>query len=144
MARPSELMCPSADVDDAGARMYGLVVGTPDRPETAYLDAVQPITPELREMAAPASANEVFRIASRCISKACPHFDHGRELCRFGEKTVRMAPVVVTMLPSCAIRASCRWWHQHGQDACLRCPQVTRTAFDASSPMRLAADPRVF
>lgn len=143
MARAPELMCPSADPGGVGATLFGLIVGTPDRPETAYLDTAQAVTPELLALAEPASPTEVFRFGSRCIAKACGHFDHDREMCRFGEKTVRMAPVVVNQLPTCAIRSSCRWWHQHAEAACLRCPQVVRTCFNADSPVRQAADPRV-
>jgi hypothetical protein len=143
MASPCGLMCPSAEPDGMDATVFGLVVGTPERPETAYLDQAQPVTPELLALAEPAAPTEVFRIAARCMRKGCAHWDAGRETCRFGEKTVRLAPVVVLQLPTCAIRPSCRWWHQEGAAACQRCPQVVRTCVLGSTEVGQAADPRV-
>lgn len=143
MASGSALMCPSAEPDGADATLFGLVVGTAERPETAYLTEAQPVTRELLALADPVAPTEMFRFAARCIRKGCAHWDAGRETCRFGEKTVRLAPVVVQRLPACAIRSTCRWWHQEGAAACLRCPQVVRTCVAGGAEVRLAADPRV-
>lgn len=143
MTSRSGLMCPSAEPDGVGATVFGLVVGTADRPETAYLDTPQAVTPELLALADPVSPTEMFRFAARCIRNGCAHYDGPRDRCRFGEKTVRLAPVVVHRLPACAIRASCRWWYQEGSAACQRCPQVVRTCLTGSPEVRQAADPRV-
>lgn len=143
MASSLGLMCPSADPDGAGATLFGLVVGTPDRPETAYLEQAQPVTPELLALAGPVDPTEVFRFAARCIRQGCAHYDASRDTCRFGEKTVRLAPVTVQQLPLCAIRVNCRWWHQEGASACMRCPQVVRAGVGGSPEVRQAADPRV-
>lgn len=143
MASRAGLMCPSAEPDGAGASLFGLVVGTPDKPETAYLDDAQPVTPALLALADPVAPTEMFRFAARCIRNGCAHYDAAQDSCRFGEKVVRLAPVVVHRLPKCAIRASCRWWHQEGSAACQRCPQVVRTCVQGSPEVRQAADPRV-
>ncbi len=143
MTSKSGLMCPSAEPDGAGAVLFGLVVGTPDRPETAYLDEAQPVTPELLRLAEPVAPTEMFRFGARCIRNGCAHYDNARDSCRFGEKTVRLAPVVVHRLPACAIRSSCRWWRQEGRAACMRCPQVVRTCVTGSPEVGQAADPRV-
>lgn len=143
MTGSKALMCPSAEPDGAGATVFGLVMGTPERPETAFLAEALPVTPELLARAEPVTPTEMFRIAARCIRGGCAHYDRTRDHCRFGEKTVRLAPVVVHRLPACAIRASCRWWHQEGAAACLCCPQVVRTCVIGSDEVGRAADPRV-
>lgn len=143
MDRTTHLMCPSAEPDGASATVFGLVLGTPERPETVYLDEARPVTAELLALAEPVAPTEMFRFAARCIRTACAHYDTARDSCRFGEKTVRLAPVVVHQLPRCAIRSSCRWWHQEGAAACQRCPQVVRTCVAGSPEVGRAADPRV-
>jgi hypothetical protein len=35
-----------------------------------------------------------------------------------------MLDPVVSGLPDCAIRPTCRWFREHGKAICLRCPQV--------------------
>jgi hypothetical protein len=56
-------------------------------------------------------------------------------------KIVRWVPTVVDKLPACAIRAECRWWHQEGKAACLRCPQVVTDNFKPTPAMRDASNP---
>ncbi|TAH43687.1 MAG: nitrogen fixation protein [Betaproteobacteria bacterium] len=143
MDRKTHLMCPSAEPDGAGATLFGVVLGTPERPETAYLEEARPVTAELLALADPVAPTEMFRFAARCIRTGCAHYDDARDTCRFGEKTVRLAPVVVHQLPRCAIRSSCRWWYQEGAAACQRCPQVVRTCAAGSTEVGRAADPRV-
>lgn len=143
MSAGPETLCPSAQPDWDGARLFAVVGGTPDRPETAYLDQAQPVTPELLELAGPVAPAEVFRFAAPCAGAACGHYDTGEHTCRLVAKTVRLAPVVFEKLPRCAIRPSCRWWQQEGVAACRRCPQVVTVNYAPSDAMRQAADPTV-
>ena len=143
MSTKPETLCPSAQHDWDGARLFAVVGGTPDRPETAYLDHTQPITAELLELAGPVAPAEVFRFAAPCAGKGCQHFDGQRDTCRLAEKTVRLAPVMFEKLPRCAIRSECRWWKQEGVSACKRCPQVVTVNYAPSEEMRTAADPTI-
>ena len=143
MSTPPETLCPSAQPDWEGARVIGVVGGTPERPETAYLDQAQPVTQEILDLAGPVAPAEVFRFAAPCANSACGHFDGAEHKCRLAEKTVRWVEQAVDNLPKCSIRASCRWWQQEGPAACRRCPQVVTINFAPSRAMRDAADPQL-
>ena len=110
---PSPFSCPSAQPDMAEARVIGVVSGTAEAPRIAYLKA---------EAVMPASQVEVFRLAARCEEHRCSQFADGR--CSLGERIVKGTDAVVDTLPSCTIRATCRWFAEQGEPACLRCPQV--------------------
>jgi len=143
MSTRPETLCPSAQPDWDGARVIGVVGGTPERPETAYLDQAQPVTEEILELAGPVAPAEVFRFAAPCANAACGHYDGAEHKCRLAEKTVRWVEQAVDSLPKCSIRASCRWWQQEGPAACRRCPQVVTINFAPSKTMRDAADPQL-
>jgi len=65
----------------------------------------------------------VFRFTARCREDGCANFAGGR--CRVAAAVVdHLAPVVDGALPRCGIRAHCRWWNEHGVEACRRCPSV--------------------
>ena len=140
---PTATLCPSAQHEAPDARVFAVVAGTPDQPDTAYLDEALPMSDALIEMAAPVSPAEVFRIAAPCIqSTECWHFDEAQRTCRLATRTVRLAPVVVSKPPRCAIRSQCQWWHQDGVSACLRCPQVITNDVSPNALALRAGDPR--
>ena len=138
-----ETLCPSAQPDWEGARVIGVVGGTPEQPRTAYLEQAQPVTQEILDLAGPVAPAEVFRFAAPCAGSACGHYDGAEHKCRLAEKTVRWVEQAVDNLPKCSIRASCRWWQQEGPAACRRCPQVVTINFAPSKAMRDAADPQL-
>ncbi len=143
MKAEPQTVCPSAQPDWEGAKVFGVVGGTPDMPETAYLAAPAPVTDELLELAQPVSPDEVFRIAAPCACSRCDHFDSTQSQCKLAEKIVRWVPVVSESLPVCSIRAECRWWQQEGREACFRCPQVVTRNVVPSDAMRDAANPEL-
>lgn len=143
MSTRPQTLCPSAPPDWQGAQLIGVVGGTPERPETAYLDQAQPVTQEILDLAGPVAPAEVFRFAAPCANSGCGHYDGAEHKCRLAEKTVRWVEQVVDALPKCSIRASCRWWQQEGPAACRRCPQVVTINFAPSKAMRDAADPQL-
>jgi hypothetical protein len=72
-----------------------------------------------------------FRFAEPCVEQECAQWAscgcgvidrvlHSQE----GKRIMRDTS---GSLPSCAIRASCRWFAQVGTDACLVCPHVVHT-----------------
>jgi hypothetical protein len=134
-------LCPSAQPEWQGARIFGVVGGTAEAPATAYLSAPQPVTEQLLQLAGSVRPGEVFRMAAPCVCHGCSHFAPEAATCRLVEKTVRWLPPVVDKLPACSIRASCRWWQQEGKAACLRCPQVVTENFKPTPAVRDAANP---
>src|SRR5689334_7534029 len=116
------LLCPSAQPEMEGSRVLGVVGGTAEAPQLAYLNEHLPVTQELLATAAPAKPLQVFRIAAKCEEKACCHFDGTR--CQLATRIVQILPAVIESLPACLIRPTCRWYQQEGKAACMRCPQV--------------------
>lgn len=114
--------CPSAQPDMAEARILGVLSRTPDGPRVAYLNAVQPVTAELLDLADGVRPTQVMRFAARCEERKCTHFD-GRD-CLLATRIVERMTEVSTSLPPCTIRRTCRWHVQEGAAACLRCPQI--------------------
>jgi hypothetical protein len=123
------ILCPSAQPDCQGARVFGVVSGTADAPEVAYLPAPLPVTDELMQLAKPVRPGEVFRMAAPCACRGCGHFAPEASQCRLAAKIVQQRPSVVDTLPPCSIRPECRWWQQEGKAACFRCPQVVTERF---------------
>src|SRR5438128_558148 len=116
------LFCPSAQPDMEGAVAFGVVCHDRQEPQVAYLERPIPVTEELVALSAPVRPTEVFRFAAPCQTTRCSHWD-GRD-CQLVERIVALLPVSVLSLPSCTVRAGCRWYAQRGRAACVRCPQV--------------------
>jgi hypothetical protein len=142
MTTPLHTTCPSAQADTPGAQVFAVVGGTLAAPEVTYLDESVPVTPEVWAMTAPVNPAEVLRISAPCaMSGACAHFDDAHSQCRLARRTVKLAPVVVSKPPRCAIRSTCMWWAQEGVSACLRCPQVVTNDAAPSERVVATADP---
>jgi hypothetical protein len=133
------LFCPSAQPDWEGAKVFGIVMGTVAKPRLAYLAKTQPISQEHFELTSPVSPAEVFRIAAPCATNKCQHFENGH--CQLVYRTIAHLEPVTENLPQCLIRASCRWWSEHGKAACYRCPQVVTNNFQPDEKIILAATP---
>jgi hypothetical protein len=121
--------------------VIGVVGGTPDAPETAYLQTPQPITDDLLKLAAPVAPAEVFRFAAPCQGSGCAHYSAEESKCGLANKTVRWVASVVDKLPPCSIRPNCMWWKQEGPEACKRCPQIVTNNLHPSQVLRDAANP---
>ena len=122
-----------------GSVVIGVIGGTAEQPEVAYLAAPQPVTEQLLSLTEPVKPTEVFRFAATCAENACQHFDGVK--CRLAARTVNMLPVVVDRLPPCPIRSHCRWWQQEGKSACMRCPQIVTEIYHPTEQLAQAADP---
>jgi hypothetical protein len=128
------LLCPSSQPGIPGARVLGVVHQTADGPEVAYLDEPLLATEAVLAMAAPAPPTEVFRIAAKCQTHSCPHFDGTN--CGLATRIVQILPAVVSDLPRCQIRPDCRWFRQEGVAACRRCPQISTMNYEPSETMQ--------
>lgn len=123
MKRPaSEVLCPSAQPDMEGARIFGVLSGTPEMPRIAYLAPAVEIAGGVAEAMGPLAPTQVFRFAAKCEQGRCCHFDSDR--CTLAQRVATQLPIVVDLLPVCQIRSGCRWFAEQGGAACKRCPQV--------------------
>jgi hypothetical protein len=128
------LMCPSSQPGYENCRVLGVVQEGRSGPQVAYLNEHLPATEEVLAMAAPAKPTEVFRLAAKCQTGCCPHYD-GKN-CQLATRIVQILPAVVSNLPPCLIRAECRWYRQEGAAACHRCPQIATVNYEASATLQ--------
>jgi hypothetical protein len=117
------ILCPSAQPDMEDAQVIGVFVDTPEvGKRVGYLTEPQPVTADVLAATQPARPTEVLRVAARCLGSGCVHFDGSN--CQIAARITNFLDPVVSGLPRCAIRPTCRWFLQEGRAACLRCPQV--------------------
>lgn len=120
----SGLSCPSSRPDIERAAVFGVVAGTPDAPRVRYLAGLVPVAEVLGDHPAPLPLTEFLRIAAPCVEARCRHHADGQ--CRLGEGLARLGRSMAdgAGLQPCPLRASCRWWHERGGDACAACAGV--------------------
>jgi hypothetical protein len=130
--------CPSARDGMEGGVVLG-IVGEGAGGHLGYVEQLVPASPEVLALAGRAEPSEVFRLAAPCAEGECQHF-HGSQ-CRLATRVARLLPAVVDAVPPCRLRRVCRWWHQEGREACLRCPQVISGQSEPTELLVLVADP---
>lgn len=133
------LQCPSAQPDMPGARAFGVILGTVEAPQVAYLKPEAVVDLSRLKKLGVAHPTEVFRLAATCEGSRCAHFDGHH--CTLGRRVAEMLPPVVESLPLCSVRPECRWYHEHGGEACLRCPQVITLAHRKGDMLAVATPP---
>lgn len=136
-ARDAKLTCPSAQPDMAEAHVFGVVAGTLAEPRIAYLKQDAAISPEMFDRIGTLDPTLVFRYSGVCENSACGQFAAGR--CGLGQRILDQLLPVVDALPSCQIRATCRWHQEQGDAICLRCPQVMTRVPPDQTQLRAAA-----
>jgi len=132
------LMCPSAPPEVAGSRVLGVVGGTAETPEVAYLNEFLPVSALTLSLPGTAKSTQILRFAAPCQETACCHFDGAK--CNLVTRIVQTLPPVVDSLPACLIRPTCRWYEQEGRDACRRCPQIVTYVAEPNERQRFAAE----
>jgi len=135
-----QIDCPSSQATDEGARIFGVITGTPEQHRVGYLTETVPISEQVLALAGDAKPTELFRIAAPCAgaSGGCKHFKGNT--CSLAKRIVEGVPAVVNALPACEIRPTCRWFRQEGKAACFRCPQVMTDKSNASDYEKRIAD----
>jgi hypothetical protein len=131
--------CPSAQPCMEGSVVLGVVGGTVEEPQVAYLNKPLPVTEDVLALTGPVTPTEVIRFAAPCAAHACQHFDGAK--CRLATRVVNLLPMAVDRLPPCHLRPKCRWWRQEGRAACMRCPIIVTETIGPSDLMRMTADP---
>ena len=117
------ILCPSAQPDMTDAKVFGVQTGNPeDGLRVGYLTEAQPVTPGILAASGDVLPTQVLRVAAPCMGSGCKHFDGSR--CQLAARVASMLDPVVSGLPPCAIRPTCRWFRQEGRAACIRCPQI--------------------
>ena len=131
------LSCPSAQPDMEEARVFGVIAGTPAEPRVAYLKRKAEVTEEMTASLGGLDPTQVFRFSARCETGRCAQYENGR--CSLAQRIVQNLAPVVSDLPSCQIRGTCRWFAEVGGEACLRCPQVVTLVPSDQNALRQAA-----
>ena len=121
------------------AHAFGIVSGTPAEPRIAYLKHSADVTPEMMAELGDLDPTRVFRFSARCESSRCAQFADGQ--CGLGQRIAAQLPPVVAALPSCQIRATCRWYAENGDSICFRCPQVVTVVPPELAALTQAATP---
>ncbi len=138
--RDAPILCPSAQPDHPDAVVFGVqAMRTDQHRQVGYLTDLQPVTPEILALSGPAKPTEVLRIAAPCMGHGCRHFDG--TTCALASRVAGMLDPVVSGLPRCLIRPTCRWFRQEGKAACLRCPQIVTDLREATDLQRQVAGP---
>ncbi|MDR3506389.1 MAG: hypothetical protein P4L64_00670 [Caulobacteraceae bacterium] len=120
--------CPSAP-PEVGSVLLGVVTAPG---QVAYLNPHPPVTPRLLEALAGKGApveNRV-RFACQCAEGGCVQWKDEAGSGRCGLIDHALEALAITeaprTLPRCGIRNTCRWYAQHGANACGACPEVIR------------------
>jgi hypothetical protein len=135
----SRLNCPSAQPNQTARAVIGVVGRQDGKPQVTLLP--QPVSLESVSHLIPDTipVTEVLRLAAPCAERHCSHFND--QHCTLAARIVSRLPAVVDRLSPCALRPSCRWWHQEGPAACHRCPQIVTEPLQTSDLMRELATP---
>jgi len=133
----TDLTCPSGQPDMQDAHIFGVIAGTPAQPRVAYLKKKAEVTADMLADLGDVDPTRVFRYSARCENGRCAQYEDGR--CSLARRIVAHLEPVVADLPSCQIRATCRWFKEEGGEACLRCPQVVTLVPSDQNALRMAA-----
>lgn len=131
------LLCPSAQPGMKNCQVLGVLEGDRDKPKLSYLNQHLAVSGEILSLAGDAAPTEVFRFAATCETHRCVHFNGSQ--CQLATRVVQILPAVVSALPPCVVRATCRWYNQEGSAACFRCPQIRTLNTNPSEELKVAA-----
>jgi hypothetical protein len=119
-----ETTCPSAPAEE-GVVLFGVIKG---KSEVVFISPNIPVTPSLLSSFAQSGipVENRLRFASRCLEHHCVQWSGDR--CGLIDRAVPdlEKDELANPLPKCGIRATCRWFSQHGRMACAVCPEVNR------------------
>jgi hypothetical protein len=133
-----QIDCPSAQATADGARIFGVMTGTPEAYRVGYLTEIVPASEKVLALSGSAKPTQLFRIAAPCINSGCKQFKGNA--CSLAKRIVEGVLPVVNALPACQIRSTCRWFRQEGKEACFRCPQVMTDKANATDFEKQIAD----
>jgi hypothetical protein len=120
-----------------GARVFGVIDGTPTEPLVAYLKKSAVVDSAILKTLDGLDPKQVFRFAGKCEEHRCVHFEGAK--CTLVQRIVASLDPVVDVAPPCQIRPTCRWHAERGVEACRRCPQIVTMIPRAKSPLNQVA-----
>ncbi|MFV8751711.1 hypothetical protein ACNOYE_14295 [Nannocystaceae bacterium ST9] len=114
--------CPSSPLH-GHASILGLVQRDG---QVAFLGEPLPVDEEFIETATHgASVGTRFRFSGKCMESGCARWNVAERNCEVAISVLhQIRPKAMTSLPSCGIRAACRWHAQEGDRVCAICPEV--------------------
>jgi hypothetical protein len=133
------LSCPSARPDQEGAAIIGIVRRSDASASVDILPETVKVSLLIDLIPASVQPGEVLRFAAPCMESQCIHFSKSQ--CQLAKRIVGLLPEVDEPLRKCAIRPTCRWWHQEGRAACQRCPRIITEPYITTETMREVAQP---
>jgi len=118
------IFCPSAQPGLSQSMVLGIVGEGRNGGSVSYLAKPVAVTDGaiVAFTGSPVQPTQVFRFAAPCEKSGCNNWSGSS--CSVAQRVVQILPAVVSELPDCKLRPSCRWFRQEGSPACLRCPQV--------------------
>lgn len=117
---PEKLLCPSSRCQE-GAILIGIVLADG---RIAYSSDQILIDREFVELAQQGRAPETrFRFSTPCARNACRQWT-GQRCSVIDRLTPLLEKQQSIDLPTCTIRAECRWYAQAGEAACGICPEI--------------------
>jgi hypothetical protein len=133
------MSCPSAQPEHSDAEIIGIVRGKSGATLVEPLPRAVPLSALIDLIPVEVRPTEVLRFAAPCAEQSCLHFDRGN--CQLAKRIISSLPEVSDRLQPCAIRPTCRWFHQERSAACRRCPQVITEPYTTTELMREVARP---
>jgi hypothetical protein len=116
----TEYSCPSA-MPKKGAKLLGIVIG---RSKTQIFPAPLDVDNAFFEQGTPVGPlDERFRFIAPCVERGCNKWSGSQ--CNLIKRAVTKA-TGHSPIPKCSMRRECRWFFQHGEEACRICPQIVR------------------
>ena len=133
------LTCPSASQDMEDVRILGVVDFSTEKRHVLYLKGREAVSPNTLDNVPKQLMGQVLRLSAKCENSRCAQFADGK--CSLGHRVTEMLSDVVTALPSCSIRSSCRWFAEQGGPVCLKCPQIVTSVSDQNRALSNVARP---
>lgn len=112
--------CPSARCE-TGAHLFG-IVGSDGL--VGYISPPLPVTEAfVEQVRGDRHPESRFRFTNTCAEQGCRHWTGSR--CEVVDTAlIALREQALPRIRPCAIRHSCRWFHQVGRSACEVCPLV--------------------
>jgi hypothetical protein len=94
----------------------------PSNSKVQFLTEELPVPTTLPFVIRPDSLVLRARFVGRCVTERCQHWSGVR--CRLGQAVAATETKEKNLLPTCAIREKCRWFHENGASACNPCQHL--------------------
>ena len=140
--RGDKILCPSvAEISEETVAFAAIVPSRSGNPVVGYFN--NPVSSEVASSLLAnvnVEAGQIFRLAAPCAEDKCKNFGNGS--CQLSTRIVESFSSNAVHVPPCSIRASCRWWREHGSDICRKCAAVVSVDPRRPPEERSVAEPQ--